>query len=485
MMAGDAPKKGATSAGRAVVWQFASKYTTVAVQLVVTMVLARLITPEQYGVVAVVTVFSTLFSTLADVGIGPAVIQYDLDEDESSGLFVFTAIFGVALAGIFCAFAPLIASVYAEPLLVPLCCLTSLSIVFNSANMVPNGLLLKRKQFRLISVRLIVSSVVSGVVSIALALWGFGCYALVLNTVFSALFVLCWNLLGSSLRVTNLHFLAPLRKVLRYSLFQAAFSTVNYFARNLDNLLTGKFFGTETLGYYDKAYRLSVFPNTYLSGVIATVLQPYLVEHKGDRDYIYDKYLDVARTLALVGAWVSCMFALCSTELVYVFYGPQWTETGALLRLLSLSVMFQMINSVAGAIFQTLEHTDYMFYSSLINTAVMVVGIVVGIAGGSVSVLAAGVAVAYALQTITNTYFLVVRSFGQSARTYASHFVVELLVVAAGFAVSMTVGSTVLWGNYAVSLVVKGVTGTLLVLAAYLVTGRWETVKRMRGYLRG
>lgn len=472
------------SAGRAIIWQLVSKYASVAIQLLITMVLARIISPEQYGIVAIVTVFTTLFSTLADVGVGPAVIQYDLTEDEYSGLFVFSVLFGVALAGLFCIAANAIAALYGERVLISLCCIASLSIVFNAANMVPNGLMLKHKEFKLIAIRALVTTIVSGVLSISLALNGFGAYALVLNTVAQAFLIVIWNIRGSGLKVNSFHFMAPLRKVFRYSLFQAGFTTVNYIARNLDNLLTGKYFGESALGNYDKAYKLSVFPNSYLSGVVSAVMQPYLVKNKENKAYIYSKYLDVVGMLSLMGAWISCIFMICPSELVLVLYGSQWDAASQILGILATSVMFQMVNSVAGAVFQTIDHTDYMFYTSLINTGITVLGICLGIAGGTVELLAYGVTVAYILQTVVNTYFLVYKGLGYSFVSFGGKFIPEMAVIGASLVLNHLISRVILWDNYLMSLLTKGIVATLLIFAFYLVCGKSEQIKRAWSYFR-
>lgn len=102
--------------------QLLSKYTNVIVQLVVTMVLARLLTPEQYGTVAIVTVFTSFFAILADVGVSTAIIQYkNLTKDDFDALFLFCLLLGLVLAGAFCILAVPVALIYNDAYLVPLC----------------------------------------------------------------------------------------------------------------------------------------------------------------------------------------------------------------------------------------------------------------------------------------------------------------------------------------------------------------------------
>lgn len=167
--------------------QFGSKYVSMGAQLVITAVLARLISPGDFGLMAIVTVFTGLFSLLSDMGVGTAIVQYrDLTERDYGGLFAFSALLAAGLSLAFCAASPFIAAVYGDARLVPLCLASAPALLFSTLNMVPNGLMLKELRFAAIGVRLVAATVVSGGVAIAASALGAGCYALVLQTVLSA-----------------------------------------------------------------------------------------------------------------------------------------------------------------------------------------------------------------------------------------------------------------------------------------------------------
>ena len=209
-MRGDLSDMDAHSVGlkRALAIQFFSKYASVIIQLVLTALLARLLSPEQYGVVAIVTIFKSFFAILADVGLTPAIVQFDdLDDNDISGLFTFSVVLGLVLAAVFCLLAYPVAWFYSEESLVVLCWVASLSILFNASNMVPNGLLLKAKRFANIGIRLIVVTVISGFVAVAMALNGCGALSLVVQSVVSSLCVFVWNFVGSGIIVGNRHFM--------------------------------------------------------------------------------------------------------------------------------------------------------------------------------------------------------------------------------------------------------------------------------------
>ena len=404
--------------------QLVSKYANVVVQLVITMVLARLLTPEEFGTVAIVTVFSSFFAILADMGVSTAIVQYkDLTKKDYDALFFFSVMLGVVLAGAFCLLSLPVSYVYADGELVPLCCLMSLSVLFNALNMVPNGILLREKRFKTISVRLVAVSVAAGSAAVAMAFLGFGCYALVWNVVLTSFFVLAWNWASTRVALTNPHFAAPVRRILRFSGFQAGFGIVNYFARNLDNLLVGALMGSAQLGYYDKAYKVMQYPLNYLTGIFSNVLQPYLSEYQDDKRRLYESWLGVCRVLAVVGMLAAALMVAFPEEILLVMYGDQWLVAAPALSALGLSVGIQMVNSTSGAIFQSAGRTDALLRSGLICTAISVVGILAGIATGSLWALGLAISIAYLCHFLVTAYLLVWKVLGMPPRSFLLNFV--------------------------------------------------------------
>lgn len=418
--------------------QLVSKYANVAVQLVISMVLARILTPKQYGTVAIVTVFSSFFAILADMGVSTAIVQYkDLTKRDYDALFFFSVMLGVVLSGVFCLLSLPISLVYADAGLVPLCCLTSLSVLFNTLNMVPNGILLREKRFKSVSVRLVLVSVASGAAAVGMAFLGFGCYALVWNVVLTSLFILVWNWVSTGIAPINPHFVAPLRRILRFSGFQAGFGIVNYFARNLDNLLVGAMMGPAQLGYYDKAYKVMQYPLNYLTGIFSNVLQPYLSDYQNDKRRLYETWLGVCRVLAVVGMLVAALIVAFPEEILLAMYGDQWLVAAPALETLGLSVGIQMVNSTSGAIFQSAGRTDALFRSGLICTAISVVSILVGIATRSLWALGLAISSAYLLHFLVTVYLLVWKVLGVSPASFLRFFLPAIAAaVLAVFAVS-------------------------------------------------
>ena len=452
--------------------QLVSKYLNVAIQLVISMILARILTPEQYGTVAVVTVFSSFFSILADMGVSTAIVQYkDLTKEDFDALFFFSALLGIVLTGAFCLLSLPISTVYSDTELVPLCCLTSISIFFNTLNMVPNGILMREKRFKSIGVRLVVVSILAGTAAIALAFMGFGCYALVWNVVLTSIFIFLWNWAATRVRLNNPHFVASVRRILRFSTFQAGFGMVNYFARNLDNLLVGALMGSAQLGYYDKAYKVMQYPLNYLTGIFSSVLQPYLSEYQNDKSRLYASWLSICRILAVVGLFVTAVIVTFSKEILLVMYGDQWLAATPALAALGLSVGLQMVNSTSGAIFQSACRTDALFKSGLICTAMSIVSILIGVAAGSLGTLGLMISVAYLGHFLVTTHYLVWKVLGVAPLVFLRTFIPT--IIAAAFSIAMA---------YGIALVFNSLSEvSLLIIRVFVLFGAYALVICLSG----
>jgi PST family polysaccharide transporter len=464
----------------AALFQFGSKYVSMGAQLIITAVLARLIAPDDFGLVAIVTVFTGLFSLFSDMGVGTAIVQYgDLTEEDYGGIFGFSILLAVGLTAVFCAVSPIVAVFYADNRLVDLCLAASPTLLFSTLNMVPEGLMLRGKRFDRIAVRLVVATVVSGAIAIVAALTGMGAVALVMQTVISSAIVLVWNLIARPVHHMSMHFMTPLRRIFSYSAHQFGFSLINYFSRNLDDMLVGRFFGSSQLGYYDKAYKLTGYPMSAFSSVIGSVIQPFMAEHQNNPDVIFKCFMKVEKILSLVGVAVAAMFFCSSSEIVEVLYGSGWKLSIPVFAVLSVSVYFQMLGNPSGAFFQSLGRTDYMFKVGLINTGITIAGLFIGLTGGSILAVAYGIATAFCLHMFSITYFLIWRGFGKRP----SCLKVFIPEIAVGFVAIIT--CRFVFSFVTLPLVISLVCKVMLVLAI-LTLGYWKTgqLVHLKGLLR-
>ena len=393
---------------RAAIINAASKYCTVFVNLIANMMLARILDPEDYGVVAVMTVFSTFFLVFSDMGIGSAVIQDDtLTSGQVSDIFSWTAYIGLVLSVLFVVFSFGIANFYQNGIYVPLGSILSLSIFFSSLNMVPNAMLLKKKKFVYSGIRNIIAALVNLLVTFWLAIIGLKAYSIIWGTVANTMTAFLINMAKLDLKFTLKPRISSFRQIFNFSVYQLLYMIVNYFSRNLDNLLAGKVLGELKLGYYDKAYKLMLYPINNFAQVINPVLHPLLSEYKNDWKYIYKKYISIVELMALAGFFCTAICWFGAEDIICILYGEKWISATESFRILSVTIGIQMISSSAGSIYQSLSKTKLMFVSGFVYMVETVVCIIVGLGYGSIEALAVAVSVSLYLKFFIEHFFLI------------------------------------------------------------------------------
>ncbi|WP_026714545.1 lipopolysaccharide biosynthesis protein [Flavobacterium daejeonense] len=356
-----------------------TKYLGIIVSLVITGVLSRILRPSDFGLIAIVSVLITFFNLLAEMGIGPAVVQrQDLSKRDYQELFFFTIVVGVVLSLLFIIAAPCIASFYEEDRLVLLCRLLAFGIVLNCVNIIPNALLLKERKFKFIMYRQLLVQLLSGGVGIICALNGLGVWALVIYTLCSGLFVFCFNYFKNPLGISFFS-KQTLQKISKFATYQFLFGFINFFSRNADNLLIGKYISPSALGYYDKSYRLMMIPIENLTHVFSPVIQPVLYEYQDDKVKIFSVYSKLVSILALIGFPLSVFLHFSASELIFIVFGSQWKASVPVFEILALSAGIQIVLSSSGSIFQVANDTKRLFVSGFLSAIVMVSSILVGV----------------------------------------------------------------------------------------------------------
>lgn len=452
------------------------KYSKVVLSIVVEIVLARLLTPHDYGVVAVVTVFTTFFAIFSDMGLGTAVIQRkDLTEDDINQIYTFSTYLALVLAALFFFASYAIAAFYGNNVYVGIGQLLSISLFFDTMNMVPNGVLNRNKEFVMLAVRTLVVYVLSVVVTIVLAFLGARYYALVIQSILTSFFTFVWNQKTTKLKFQRKYNSEPIKRILGYSGFQFLFNLLNYFSRNLDNLLAGKFIGSTQLGYYNKAYTLMQYPVSNLSGVITPVLHPILSDYQNDKETLYRKYMYVVKLLTAVGIWAEAVCVFCGPEIIHIMYGSRWNESIVCFQLLAISIATQMINSSGGAAFQALGNTRLLFTQGIINTLVTVLAILVGIfSGKTIFSLALWVSLSFLANFVVSFFFLVQFAFKKSFLKFiwemSPYILIGIVVATSTAAYPLNIS------NSFVSLVAKGIYITTFYLLALFLSGEGKMV---------
>jgi PST family polysaccharide transporter len=362
-----------------------AKYIGLFVSLAVTAILSRLLLPNDFGIVAIATIFINFFSLISTMGISPAIIQNKILTDKDiQHIYTFTFYLGIVLSCVFLLLIPLIVLIYRSDLLIPVLSILTINIFFSTLNIVPNALLFKNKEFKYIALRTLLVQISIGIVAIIGATAGLGIYALLVNPVLGSiiLYMITYRRYPVSfhLRFQKM----SIDKIYTYSLYQILFNIIVLFYNSIDKLVIGRFLGVTALGYYEKSYRLMQLPLENVGHVISPVLQPLLSEHQNDIPFILTKYYSLITFLAYIGFVLSAFLFFTAKELIILIFGDQWIYSIESFRILSVAVGFIIIQSPVGSIFQSVNYTKGLFISSLYAAFVIVVAVAAGLLLGTI-----------------------------------------------------------------------------------------------------
>lgn len=462
-----------------------AKYSGIVISLVITSILSRLLTPEDFGIVAVASVIIVFFNILGDIGIGPAIIQHKgLTDEDINHIYSFTIYLGAALSAVFAALAHPIAEIYEDPTLTGVCRWLSLSIFFTCFGSVPMNLRYKNKEFKNIAGVTLAVQVLTGAVSIFFAYMGGGVYALVLSSVLSTgLLAVVYNLMAG-LKFRPLIKMEPLRKIASFSSYQFLSNLVAYLSGNLDKLLVGKLINLTQLGFYEKSYKLMMMPLQNISFVINPVMLPIFSELQTDVRELGQKYFVLLKLLAFIAFPLGAILYFCGPELILIIFGPQWEESVAPFEILTFSVAIQILASTAYPIFQAANATKMLFVSRSWGAVFMVGAFCASIFGwGSIEAVSYGYLIGQIASTV-QCFHALCRVLRTPVAQFYRMLVLPVAMSAVLFAAMWAISPLAAHLPMLPALLVKGIAGTLLSLALVQLSGAYDIVGFVKGRLR-
>jgi PST family polysaccharide transporter len=375
-------------------WNTAAKVVTQIIQFASSVALARLIEPSAFGLVAMLALGTGLASTFADLGFGSAIVQRQkiTDEQLDTAFWSSTAL-GTTIAFLMLAAASPVADFFHEPALADLGKLASLNFIFSAIGVVPSAILYRNLEFRRGAMIALFGVVTSNAASLAMTIWFPGALPLVVGPIVGQCVTATMYMLlcgwWPTLRFRNHSFKA----LAQIGLYLSAYGILNYWSRNLDNLVIGKWIGAEPLAFYARAYGLMQLPVTAINSVLATALVPIMARIQNDTPRCRRVFLRAQRTIAFVTFPSMLGLSLVAEPFVMTLYGENWLPMVPILRVLAITGMLQGVGNPVGWIYISQGRTDLMFRVGLFFTFVIVAGICVGALYGS----ALSVAIGYSL----------------------------------------------------------------------------------------
>lgn len=433
-----------------------SRYSGIFVGILINAILARLLSPDDYGIVALATVFSAFFNLFTSMGIGPAIIQNrELTERDISNIFGFTFWMGLILAVIFFSCSDWIADFYKNKVLISICRWLSLQIFLSSLCIVPEALLSRQKLFKYIAKRNLSFQVFAGIISIVLAFKGFGVYTLLVSPLFTETMNFIVNEYKVKQKIVFFPSITPLRKIFNFSIFQFLFNLINFFGNNFGSMVIGKVMSVAAIGYYNKAGSLINLPVSNINGVITPVLFPYLVDYQSNKEKIFSVFHRLNLLLATLAFPLSSLLYMCSKEIILILYGPQWTVVISCFAILTLVVGMQISSVSISAVLQAIGKTHIMFILGFMNTIVSLIGLVFAISFfktiDGLALMAVFSSTCAALASLIVLYKVI---FRKKLKVYFIYLIRPILFFAIMIFISYFINELV-YDNIFVSLIIK------------------------------
>lgn len=390
---------------RGVAWSAIERFALLGIQFVIQVVLARLLTPEDYGIVGILAVFIAVSQTFIDSGFTNALIQnQQRTEKDFATAFFFNGAISVFCYGILFFCAPVIADFYEMPQLVPVTRVIGLSLIFSALSAVHRTQLTINVDFKTQAKATLSAVILSGVVGIALAYCGFGVWALVVQTLVNTgvTTLLFWILV----RWFPRHFFSPasFKPMFSFGSKLLAASLLHTVYMNLYPLVVGKFFSATALGYFSRAQQFASLPATTGSGILGRVTFPLLATVQDDNERlsaVYRKYLRVS-----TGAIAPVMLGLCAlTEpLVLILIGEKWLPIVPLMQVLCLAWMVDPIALVNLNLLNVKGRTDLVLRLEVVKKITATVILFASLPFGLIG-LCWGKAIYAQIALIMNTHY--------------------------------------------------------------------------------
>jgi len=326
---------------KAVAWSGADVFTRQGVQFFVSIMLARLLAPEHFGIVAVLSVFISLSAIFIDGGFSYALIQHqDITTVDECSVFCFNVGLAIVAATLLCAAAPWIASYFKQPVLRPLAYLMSVDLLLKASSGVQKAMLTKRLNIRSVFIVGLAASLISGVLAVVLALAGFGVWSLAGQTIVSSgiTTVLLWWLYP--LRPLSGFRVASLAKLFGFGKYMMVSSLLNAAYSSLLTVLVAKLFSARNLGFYLRAQGTQTIPVNLLSNTIERVALPVLSTTATDHDQLVRGIRRLLTGMMLINVPTMLGLAALSEQVIATLFGAKWLPAVPYLQVLCLAGVF-------------------------------------------------------------------------------------------------------------------------------------------------
>ena len=365
---------------RGVGWSAADAILGHGVTFLVGIVLARILSPSEYGLIGIVTIFTTVLTGIVDSGFSNSLIRKtDTSDDDYNTMFITNLVLSVFLYGLLFFLAPFIARFFGRIELVDVTRVLGLILIFQALSIVQNTILIKHIDFKTRTKASLISAVLSGTIGIALAFWGFGVWALVFQLLSRQLLytISLWifNKWWPNFRFSINSF----RYMWGFGWKLMVSGLLNSIWNQLNQTVVGKFYSPESLGQFSRSKEYADLLSVNFTAIIKRVTYPALSEVQNEKERLVAAYRKVIKTTMFVTAVSMFFMGAASEPLLYCLIGPQWHEAATYLPFICFEMSFYPLHALNLNMLQVQGRSDLFLILEIIKRVIAILPILLGI----------------------------------------------------------------------------------------------------------
>lgn len=447
---------------KGLLWSSIERFSVQGISFLVMLVVARILSPDDYGLVGMLSIFMAIAQCLIDSGFSNALIRkQDRTDVDNNTVFYFNMVVSLGLYGIFFAIAPWVADFYDEPVLKDLMRVLCTTIIINSLAVVQRADYTARLDFKTQARASFVAALASGAVGVTLALSGAGVWTIVWQQITTAAVstILLW--VFASWHPKWQYSWKSFRELFSYGskLMSSALLDTTY--NNIYPIVIGKIFTASTLGFYTRAQHFAQLPSSNITGIIQRVTFPVLSKLQNDDERLQRNYRKLLKMSAFIIFPLMCLLAAVSKPLVVILIGEKWSFCSVLLIPICFQMMWYPIHAINLNLLQVKGRSDLFLKLEIIKKCLGVTVLCLSIPFGIIVMCYASIGTSI-LALVINTYYtgkLINVGFLRQMRDLSGILILSLTVFAIVYVIGNVLTNNWLW------LIVGGIIGIAIYLS--------------------
>ena len=386
-------------------WSFIDNFAGQGINFIVGIILARLLTPKEFGLIGMITVFIAISGSFVNSGFSQALIRKkDCSETDYSTVFYFNLFVGLFFFGVRFIAAPLISRFFNEPQLTELVRVIGSVIVIESLTIIQRTTLTKRVDFKLQTKISVISSIFSGSIGITMAVAGFGVWSLVAKTVSqqSMNSFLLWLL--NRWRPFFVFSLESFKNLFSFGYKLLLSGLIDTIYRNIYYLIIGKYFSAVELGFYTRATQFNELPSQNINGIISRVSYPVLAQMQDNKEQLKAGYKKLIKGTMLITFVLMILMAATSESMIITLIGEKWRNSVIYLQLLCFVGMMYPLHSLNLNMLNVSGRSDLFLKLEVIKKILAIPTIIIGVFFG-IKIMIAGMIINSLIAYYLNSYW--------------------------------------------------------------------------------